>query len=516
MTGNQARHFAAALLAAAIGCGTTSALGQGLFGDGSKGASGKKQPIPAVEQQNEVLKLIREVFEKEYEAARTVLQKEALAKELLKRGVESKEPTEAYVLMRVARDMAAIVGEADLACKAVDEMGRRYEIDLSATKREIVAKAAKGATLTRHHKAVAQQAAALVEDAILADDYDLAREMLEMAKAAAPHARDGELLSRVTERAAEVEEVAKAKKEVEGALETLEKSPADPKANLAAGLFYCLYRGDWDRGLPMLALAADGTLDALAKREMAGPNSADAEVALGDGWWDLMDKYQGIARTQVRSRAALWYEKALPKLSGLSEMRVKKRLEEIEEAESVAVDEPRRPDEKGPRTVVRRNNPSFAGSWQDRFGNEIEFKVEGRQAVAQYKNYDRIGSHKYLNYEGRMAGKLSRDGRTLTGEWARTSVYSSRIAYSGTFVFKLSRDGRTFAGTYTQSDNPGLANTWAGWRVAQPTGGKPASGTGTKPSPTSPSTSQKRDDGFTPSFGPRPGDEGSKRRGRED
>ena len=49
---------------------------------------------------------------------------------------------------------------------------------------------------------------------------------------------------------------------VKASLEKLKSSPDDPDANLAAGRFYCLTRGDFARGLPMLAKGSDPALKA--------------------------------------------------------------------------------------------------------------------------------------------------------------------------------------------------------------------------------------------------------------
>ena len=87
------------------------------------------------------------MYKKQYEEAKTANQKAALAADLFKRGVESKDPTERFVLLRVARDMAALAADVDIACRAVDEMARGHQIDVLAMKREALAKAAKAASL---------------------------------------------------------------------------------------------------------------------------------------------------------------------------------------------------------------------------------------------------------------------------------------------------------------------------------------------------------------------------------
>jgi len=66
---------------------------------------------------------------------------------------------------------------------------------------------------------------------------------------------------------------------------TLAKKPDDPEANFTAGKYLCLVKGDWDKGLPLLAKGSDAKLKELAQKELAGPKDAAEQAAVGDGWW---------------------------------------------------------------------------------------------------------------------------------------------------------------------------------------------------------------------------------------
>jgi hypothetical protein len=115
---------------------------------------------------------------------------------------------------------------------------------------------------------------------------------------------------------------------VKQALATLEVKPTDPASNLTVGRFRCFQKGDWDSGLPMLALGSDSTLKALAEKELAEPKSADEQAKLADGWWTAAEKEEGTTRRHIHSQAAHWYRRALPDLTGLDKARAEKRLEE--------------------------------------------------------------------------------------------------------------------------------------------------------------------------------------------
>ena len=111
---------------------------------------------------------------------------------------------------------------------------------------------------------------------------------------------------------------------------------------------------------------------------------------------------------------------------------------------------------------MRRTKPSFVGTWRDRFGSVIEIKIDGRKVVGAYKNVDKSYGYTWIRYEGRIAGKVSRDGRTLTGQWARSPTYVPPED-AGVLVFKLSKDGTAFTGTCS---GPGQVPTaWTGVRI---------------------------------------------------
>lgn len=430
-----------------------------------QGIAGKRDPVPSSEAQNKVLDLIREVFKKEHEEAKTAPQKVALAAELLKRGTQSQDTIERFVLMRVARDMAALAGEAELACDAVNQIAQLYQVDGAAMKKETLAKVSERASVPKQYKAVAEQAALAMDDAIAADDYSTAGELAQTALAAARKAHDAAITARVEARAKEIEEIAKSRAEVKQAMATLEKNPGDPKANLTVGRYYCLLRGDWEKGLPMLALAGDEAFSPLARKELTGATTADEKVALADAWWELVAKSDASYQRQLRERAAFWYDKALPDLSGLTKMRVEKRLGEMVAAEPDS--EPEDPPEQpgtAPKTVRTKKKPSFEGTWRDSFNSVIQFTVEDRKVIGTYKNvYTFRDGDSYIRYEGRIVGTLSRDRRTLTAQWARSPSYNPPDE-AGALVFTLSKDGSAFMGTFTCVAAP-RPSAWSGVRV---------------------------------------------------
>ncbi len=287
-----------------------------------------KEPVPAGKAVQEALTLVKEVYESEYAEAKTPEQKEKLAQELLREARGTKDTTQRYALLRVARDLSIQAG-GTTAFAAVDEMARSYQIDGLDMNAKVLAKYGSTAKGSKQNKAVAEQAVLLIGQAIEEDRLTVAGTLAETALATARKAGDDALAKQVAAIKRDLEELASASAGLKTALDAIEANPADPEANLAAGRYYCLLKGDWDKGLSMLALGSDPALKELAVKELRQVAEPREKLALGDGWWDLAEKADGIAESHLRARAVHWYKRVLPKLSGLHKVRLEKRLREV-------------------------------------------------------------------------------------------------------------------------------------------------------------------------------------------
>ena len=68
----------------------------------------------------------------------------------------------------------------------------------------------------------------------------------------------------------EVEEIQTACRALNQFVADLEITPDDPHCNLHVGMYHCFLRGDWERGLPSLALGDDKQLQEVAEQELRG------------------------------------------------------------------------------------------------------------------------------------------------------------------------------------------------------------------------------------------------------
>jgi hypothetical protein len=288
----------------------------------------EKAPIPAAAAQAEAAKVIKEVYGDEWTAAKAATEKQALAKKLLGKASESKDdPASQFVLLRAARDIAAQASDRQAAFLAIDAMAETFQLNVLEMKLGVLTKLSSAAESPRQHNSISEEALALLDQALGRDDFAIADQLGKLALDEAQKADEKGFITQAQTRIAEVAELAKAYEDVKAAKVTLQKTPDNPDANTVVGNYLCFVKGDWDRGLPMLSLGKDDALKAQAIQELQGAALSAEQAKLGDGWWSLAEKQEGIAKKQLQGRAGYWYQKALPGLSGLMKDKVKKRME---------------------------------------------------------------------------------------------------------------------------------------------------------------------------------------------
>ena len=292
-------------------------------------AKPKKAAVPSDDQQAEVEAKIRQIFEKEFSDAKSVNGKITLAAKLFKQGTAtSDDPVARFVLWRLASRSAARAGELANALEVVDKMQEQYDVDGLELKANLLADAV---DTLRTGSSGAQKTVILGESlmnaAIAADNFDLANRLLKLANTAAYKANDVQMKREMQTRTRELNRLKQVFSLIQKAQKALDDNPDNEEANLTIGRWYCLAKGNWEKGLPMLAKGSDPDLAAIAKQDLAAPAAPTAQMELGDAWWSLAEKHLATSKSVVRLRATSWYERCLPGLSGLDKTKVQKRLE---------------------------------------------------------------------------------------------------------------------------------------------------------------------------------------------
>jgi hypothetical protein len=298
-----------------------------------------KLPVPDQAAQDNAEKALREKYKDDY-SHRKPEELLALCARFLQPGREDrKDPAGWFVLLREARDLAVQIARPRLAVEAINEIDRWFLIDAHAMKVQALTTIAQtgGPEAAR---LAGQVALGQVEAAVAQDNYDAALKLVAAAEAIAARAQvdekapdkvkaDEKLLAQAKERKEEVEAWKKAYQPVAEAQKKLAAAPNDPDANLTLGRHLCYFQNEWNKGLPHLARGGNAELKALADKDLARPGDVKGQIAVGDGWWNLVKVQSGRTATNVRRRAAYWYESAEPGAAPEDRRTISVRINEV-------------------------------------------------------------------------------------------------------------------------------------------------------------------------------------------
>lgn len=305
----------------------------GPFGGKTPGEPATKITPPTVADEDIAAKQVRDVYGEEYAKAKDAESKAKFAAKLLQEARDSAdEPAARYVMMKVARDIAAQLGDIEAALQTVDEIAETYQVDRVKMKREILEKAGKVARQPAQSRTIAEHALAVLDDAVRGEDFEAARQLGTLAAAEAHKVHDAGLVAEVQSHLKDLDKLATEYAGVKAANEALEKNPTDPQANLAVGKYLCFVKGDWEQGVPMLALCGDAALKAAAEKDIAADKDPKAKLAAADAWWELSEKEEGLVRQQLQQRAVAWYRQAQSLATGLAAVKIERRIHEAEQA----------------------------------------------------------------------------------------------------------------------------------------------------------------------------------------
>ena len=253
-------------------------------------------PVPDEAAGKQALAIIRETYKADYRTADKV----ALAQKLLGKADGSRsDPVARFELLQEAKKVAVETGQPELALEAADALADEYQVAAAEMKAEIVEQGVKLVRYAQQRQAVAEFALQVLEEAVVEDNFDVARRMGRQAMQMARLSGDKELVQEATAKNNEVEAAAKAYTNVLEAMATLRHNPRNPDASLIVGRHLCFTKGDWANGLPMLALGSDVALKALAAADLQGAATSEGQVKLGDAWWKV-----------AKQRAIYWYARA--------------------------------------------------------------------------------------------------------------------------------------------------------------------------------------------------------------
>lgn len=289
--------------------------------------------IPGADAKKAALHTVREVYRAEYASAKTSEQKAALANILIEKAKETADESAArYVLLTEAQTLATQAGDSDLLLSATTAIANYFQQDSLQLRADALVSMLKLTKVQNAQRPAILSSAALVDEAISAERTAIAKQLTDAMTAASRQARDPELSTLASSWAQNARTASDALSRLDPARKKLQSDATDGPANLAVGSYLCFIKNDWSSGLPLLAICSDEPLKALANRDLANSTDGDALAKLGDDWWALAKKKNGINQLRIQSHAVDLYQNAIGSLSGLNKSKVEKRLMTAQEA----------------------------------------------------------------------------------------------------------------------------------------------------------------------------------------
>lgn len=296
--------------------------------------AGKIQADIAPEKLQKAEALIRDLYAPEFaRAVKDEAAQRSLALLLLQEARDTRDyPAGRLRLFQFAMELAATAGDAGTTLQAIDEMGLAFGVPPAQTfpmKVQALVLAGKGAQDRPALQGIVEGAQALVEEAIFEDDFAAARRLLEVADQAGRRLRSVPLVSSLRRRQEEVQRLERAFARWKPYADELAQNPKDPRANREMGVYQAFFKGNWEKGLPLLERSDNPTLAKLAAADRREPGKIDEQIALGDGWFDVAAGFKDAMADHLLLRAYHWYQAALPNLKGAQQQEVEKRMERI-------------------------------------------------------------------------------------------------------------------------------------------------------------------------------------------
>lgn len=275
----------------------------------------KKAPIPGKDDQARISKIVDELYGKRLAKAQTdPAERAELARTLLNEGRLTKDDLAGrYVQFSLAHELAAQAGDVTTALAAADELARDFIIPASTIFQMKIKMLQQASNVTGAppdaYQSVIDRALLILDDTLDADDYPSSLDLIAAAEQASKKLRRVALVLAMNRKQ---EEIVKAQKEFarwQPFADTLEKTPDDAKANFEMGKYHSLIKGNFERGLPLLAMGGKGNLQGLAQLERG---ETVTPIFLAKGW-----HIQGATlpdatmKTNALMRAYHWYQESL-------------------------------------------------------------------------------------------------------------------------------------------------------------------------------------------------------------
>ncbi len=272
----------------------------------------------------------------------------ALSETLLKTARDGGlSPAEKFYCLKAAATAATQAGDALAASTALDELGTQFTTDISALKLEAFTKLSTTLATPDAARALLGNINDAWQQALDADRFESSSKLLQLAQTLALKINDPATTAQLQEHSKQQMDLQREYLAVRPALLKLADKTDTPEDALTLGRYLALSKGNWDSGLPLLEKCSDAGLKKAALADHKATDATAAGAALdaegikavllaADAWWDSAERARVGWKDAELLRAANWYAKAQPVLTGLDKARVEKRVETLNFAEGAS------------------------------------------------------------------------------------------------------------------------------------------------------------------------------------
>ncbi len=358
--------------------------------------------VPPTEDQQEVRRAIEELYPEPHDRDEAL----ALGDKLAALAGETEKPTERFVLLRRASELASDGGDAQRMVELVVRIADEFEVDRLLAQAAMIDGFASKAIREEQIGALVEASGAVIEEALAAERFDLAHSLTESVYRACLPPAGREFRVGALARRREVQQLLDEWNKVQQAQESLKRASDDANAHATLGRWYALEKNDWERGLRHMAQGTDASLAALAASDLDAPDDTAAQIALADAWWDLAQPRDGSDKTMLLARAHYWYRTVQGRAdSALINARVASRLAAIAPMEQPA---------------------------------SAERAMDQPQSAVQYgRPLDLLKNINLQRQHVLGAWKYDQSGLTATCEYAKHAVLALAYAPSGSYELQV-------------------------------------------------------------------------------
>ncbi len=280
------------------------------------GQPAKKAPIPAPQAQAKAETLIQELFKDELaKAQKDASAKGRLAITFLQEGKDTNDdPAGRYVLYQHALRLASEAGDAPTALQVIEEIAQEYGLPSAQAfqmKIKALTSAVNSVSTPDAYQTVVEGALALLEDALAADDFPAAQQLLATAEGAGRKLKNVALVASIRKRGEDVGRLQKEFVRWQPFADRLAKNPDNPEANCEMGKYQAFVKGNWELGLPLLAKGNKGKLRDLALLDLGESKDRRQVRRLADEYFEFGNEWNGAMQVNALLRAYTWYQQLL-------------------------------------------------------------------------------------------------------------------------------------------------------------------------------------------------------------